>query len=113
MIFSEGAEFVKEFKKLAKKYRSLKQDLEEFKKLVSKIPLGTSKHFTVLKKQKTIKVIKARFFCRYLRGTSLRLTYAYHQKNEKINFIEIYFKGNKENGDILRVNNYLKSYEND
>lgn len=33
--------------------------------------------------------------------------------DEKIDFIEIYFKGNKENEDILRVNNYLKSYEND
>jgi hypothetical protein len=60
--FSETDEFKKDFKWLSRKYRSLPDDLLEFKKVVTEIPLGTSKHFVPLHIQGTITIIKARYF---------------------------------------------------
>lgn len=99
MNFSELPEFVKEYKRLAKKYRSILSDLQEFKNVVSVVPLGNSKHFNIIIQTKSVKIIKARFFCRYLKGSSLRIIYSYFETKKKIEFIEMYFKGDKENED--------------
>ncbi len=37
----------------------------------------------------------------------MRAIYAYHNDKEKIAFLEIYFKGNKENEDRERIKKYL------
>ena len=110
MNFDELPEFQKELKRLGKKYRSLPDDLQEFQNVVSVIPLGNSKHFSVITQTETLRVIKARLFCRYLKGTSLRLIYAYFEKEEKIEFIELYFKGNKASEDSGRVKDYLSKH---
>lgn len=109
MNFSSIDEFEKEFKRLSKKYKSLAEDLEEFKKVINLIPLGTSKHFAVLHVHNSIKIIKARFFCKYLKGSSLRIIYSFNDQIQKIEFIEIYFKGNKENEDRRRIESYVKN----
>lgn len=109
MRFSELDAFSKDFKRLSKKYKSLPDDLLEFKKVVSEIPLGSGKHFVILHSQEKVKVVKARFFCRYLRGASLRVIYAHKESMDTIEFIEIYFKGEKENEDRERIKEYLKS----
>ena len=93
MKFNQLPSFSIKFKRLVKKYKSLPDDLEEFKRVVSIVPLGTSKHFHVITKNEQSVVIKARFFCRYLKGSSLRIIYGYNKKNTSIDFIEIYFKG--------------------
>ena len=85
MNFDETDEFSKDFKRLSKKYKPLSDDLLEFKKVVSKFPLGTSKHFIVLIAKETIKIIKGCFFCRYLKGSSLRIIYAYCEKSIGLN----------------------------
>lgn len=108
MRFNSIAEFEKELKRLSKKYRSLHDDLEEFKKIIAVMPLGTSKHFNVLHSVGSLKVVKARLFCRYLKGTSLRLIYAYDGAQIEFVFIELYFKGDKENEDRERIKAYLK-----
>ncbi len=108
MNFDELPEFQKEFKRLAKKYQSLPDDIQEFKKVVSVIPLGNSKHFNIITQNETFCVIKARLFCRYLKGSSLRVIYAYHEKEQRIDFIELYFKGDKENEDRERIKEYLE-----
>lgn len=105
--FNELPEFSKEFKQLSKKYLSLVADLGEFKKIIEAIPLGTSKHFHVIARSKGVIVMKARFFCRYLKGSSLRIIYSYFQQKKTIEFIELYFKGNKENEDSERIKRYL------
>ncbi len=46
-----------------------------------------------------------------LKRSTLRLTYAYHEDENKIYFIEIYFKGDKENEDRERIKEYLKEME--
>ena len=115
MNFSSIDEFEKDLKNLSKKYRSLPDDLAEFKKVLTKFPQGTGKHFALLHNAEEVKIMKARLFCRYLRGSSLRVIYAYHSETdtiEFIRFIELYFKGNKEREDQNRINLYLKSIRN-
>lgn len=110
MNFNELPEFAKEFHRLSKKYRSLPADLEEFKRVLSLQPLGNSKHFNRMTQQGELQIIKARLFCRYLKGSSLRVIYAFQQGKSNIDFIEIYFKGDKENEDRERILVYLKNH---
>ena len=109
MNFDEQPNFDKEFARLAKKYRSLPDDIEEFKKVIAARPLGAGKHFNIITKTETVVIVKARLFCRYLKGASLRVIYAYHIAASKVEFIEIYFKGEKENEDRERIKEYLKN----
>ena len=108
MNFSETNEFSKDFKRLSKKYRSLPDDLLEFKKIVSEIHLGSGKHFVVLHENEEVKILKARLFCKYLRGASLRIIYAYIEASTAIRFIELYFKGEQVNEDKSRINEFLR-----
>lgn len=107
MKFKELPEFEKEFKKLRKKYKSLPSDLKLFKEVLTKIPLGNSKHFSTISKNEDLYIIKARFFCKYLKGSSLRIVYGYFKKEKMIQFIEIYYKGDKEREDLERIKKYL------
>lgn len=106
MNFSENDEFKKDFKRLSKKYLSLSDDLLEFEKVVTKFPFGNSKHFTQLHIKGNITIIKARLFCRYLKGSSMRIIYAYSKDKQLIEFIELYFKGDKEKEDRARILKY-------
>lgn len=110
--FNELPEFQKEFKRLGKKYKSLSDDLQEFCNVVSVVPLGNSKHFNVITQTELFCVVKARLFCRYLKGTSLRIVYSYFEQKQRIEFIELYFKGDKENEDRERIKEYLKNNQN-
>ena len=109
--YNELSEFSKEFKRFSKKYKSLRRDLEEFKRVVDIAPLGNSKHFNVITRNEQCVIVKARLFCRYLKGSSLRVVYAFYFQSCKIDFIEIYFKGEKENEDRERIKDYLKNFE--
>jgi hypothetical protein len=103
MNFSNSKDFDKDFKKLSKKYKSLKEDLSLFKKFISKIPLGNSKHFNIIFEGKCAYVLKARLACQYLKGSSLRIIYSYNAEEKHIEFIELYYKGNQENHTISRI----------
>jgi len=100
--------FDKEFKRLFKKYLSLEKDLNVLKDVLELFPTGQSNNSEIVYNSEEIKVVKTRLFCRYLKGSTLRLTYAYHPKENKICFLEIYFKGDKENEDRERIKDYLK-----
>jgi len=112
ITFDELPEFQKDCKRLGKKYKSLIDDLKEFRNVVSVIPLGNSKHFIIITQIKVLYIVKARFFCRYLKGSSLRVIYAYFEQEQRIEFIEVYFKGDKENENHDRIMEYLNSYQN-
>ncbi len=109
MSFNELLKFSKEFKRFSKKYKSLPNDLEEFKRIVNVTPFGNGKHFNVVEKNEQCAIIKARLFCRYLKGSSLRIIYAFHCQSCKVEFIEIYFKGDKTNENRERIKKYLKN----
>jgi len=111
MNFNELPGFIKECKRLAKKYKSLPDDLQEFKNVVSVVPLGNSKHFNIVTQIENVKIVKARLFCRYLKGSSLRVIYSYITEKKKVEFIEVYFKGDKKNEDRERIKQYLKSLD--
>ena len=111
MNFDEIPEFQKDHKRLSRKYLSLSDDLQEFRKVVTAVPLGNRKHFNVIAQTDILYIIKARLFCRYLKGSSLRVVYAYFKQKQRIEFIEVYFKGNRENEDHDRIKKYLKSYQ--
>jgi len=108
MNFNELPEFQKECKSLGKKYKSLADDLEEFRRVVAVVPFGNSKHFNIITQDETSCVLKARLFCRYLKGSSLRVVYAYFEEKQEIEFIEIYCKSNKVNENRDRIKLYLK-----
>ncbi|MEK7625675.1 MAG: hypothetical protein AAB467_05015 [Patescibacteria group bacterium] len=112
--FRETAEFQNDVRRLVKKYKSLAEDLELFKTIIAKSPFGFGAHFHIITKKNNVAIIKARLFCRYLRGKTLRIIYAYSEKRDNIEiigifeFIELYFKGEKENEDSARIKEYLK-----
>jgi mRNA-degrading endonuclease RelE of RelBE toxin-antitoxin system len=110
MNFNELPEFSKEFKRFSKKYRSLFEDLEEFKRIIAVSPTGNSKHFNIITRNERCAIIKARLFCRFLKGSSLRIIYAFYCADQKVDFIEIYFKGDEENENRDRIREYLKNY---
>lgn len=109
MRFDELPAFQKVLKRLGKKYKSLPDDLQEFRNVVSVIPLGNSKHFHIITQTEGLHIIKARLFCRYLKGSSLRVIYAWHEKTRRIEFIELYDKKTTENEDRDRIREYLDS----
>lgn len=103
-------EFGKDCKRLGKKYLSLPDDLELFKKVLEEVPLGTDKHFALLFQNTELKIAKARFFCRFLKKNTLRIIYAYHFSKRQIVFIELYFKGDQNREDKRRIGDYIKQH---
>ncbi len=115
MNFKCTQKFLKDFKKLSKKFKTLDNDLIEFEKILKTSPLGIGKHFNVITKSGYIYIVKARFFCQSLKRKDLRIIYAYIKNHTVIqmigiDFIEIYFKGNKENEDKERIKKYLNNF---
>lgn len=108
--FNRLPEFEKELKKLKKKYGSLLSDLINFEEVLQKYSTGTGKNFEILHYGEKIKIVKARLSCDSLRDRSMRIIYAYHNNTFEFIYIEIYFKGDKENEDRERINKYLKNF---
>ena len=116
MYFSCLSEFNKEFEKLLKKYKTLEEDLNNLKQFLSTYPKGfPTIIFPVSDLGIEIKVFKVKKFrCKYLKGSGsdsgIRIIYAYFKHENKIEFIEIYFKGNKSNHDKDRILSYYKKH---
>jgi mRNA-degrading endonuclease RelE of RelBE toxin-antitoxin system len=106
-LFNQLPEFEKEFFKLSKKYPSLTEDLRKFEKLVGINPIGMGKNFTTIHHSEKVKIVKTRLSCKSLRDRSIRMIYAYHDDTITFVYIEIYFKGEKENEDRDRIKEYL------
>lgn len=109
MHFDQSPEFEKELKKLSKKYRSLPNDLKDLEGVLVSRPTGLGKNFTIVHSAESVKIVKARIACESLRDRNIRVIYAYHNNTFEFMYIEIYFKGDKENEDRTRIEKYLKS----
>jgi mRNA-degrading endonuclease RelE of RelBE toxin-antitoxin system len=114
--FLEVDEFSKDIKKLNKKYKTLFDDLETFKKaLEAVLPNHSPKTVQIpgLGKDVKVPIFKVRRFrCKYLGGGSnsgIRVIYAYEQDEDRITLIEIYYKGDKDNEDRRRILKYYKT----
>ena len=109
MTFDELSEFKKDLKNLLKKYRTLNDDLAVVKRVLEILPderppfsfridnLGIETCIIKVKK----------IACKALKGrginSGLRLIYAHFPDEQKITFIELYHKNEKENEDKSRI----------
>lgn len=114
MEFRQSKKFAKELKNFLKKYRSLAGDLDLLQDVLRTHPQGTgSKHWNRLhvSNDQTVSIFKVRLSCKAMKGESrFRLVYAYNKSTEElffIDFIEIYFKGEKINNDQSLIEDYL------
>jgi mRNA-degrading endonuclease RelE of RelBE toxin-antitoxin system len=116
--YRETPAFQRDFKRLAKKYRTLGEDFALVKKAtielfhlmgmnnnaVFPIPAFCGGRVQIFKLKK--------FACRSLFGkgsqSGLRIIYAFDATVNKVDFIEIYYKGDKENEDRDRIKSFLK-----
>jgi hypothetical protein len=112
--FDELSEFKKDLKLLLKKYRTLKEDLEVVKLDLNDEPGGSppfSFRIDHLGLETCIIKIK-KIACKALKGrgvnSGLRLVYAYFPDEQKITFIELYHKNDKENEDRKRITENFK-----
>ena len=109
MTFDELVEFNKDLKNLLKKYRTLNEDLEVVKKVLEVIPQERPPFsFRIDNLSLETCVIKVKkIACKALKGrgvnSGLRLIYAHFEAEQKITFIEIYHKKDKENEDKQRI----------
>jgi mRNA-degrading endonuclease RelE of RelBE toxin-antitoxin system len=107
------AEFEKDFKKLAKKFKTLDEDLNTFianqLKLTHKLNIDNKGVVRISDLGiECPKIYKARkFACKALKGkgaaSGIRIIYAYYEENDVIEFIEIYYKGDKDSEDRKRI----------
>jgi hypothetical protein len=117
--YKSTAGFEKDLKKLLKKYRTLESDIEIAKKnaielyhlekidndVVEPIPSFCTDDLKICKIKK--------FACKALKGfgvrSGIRIIYAYTVSTMTVDFIEMYYKGDKENEDRERIEDYLES----
>ncbi|MFA5349002.1 MAG: hypothetical protein WC309_01370 [Candidatus Paceibacterota bacterium] len=110
--------FEKDLKRLLRKFRTLEEDLKvakrdaielyHLKKIdnesIELVPGFCNDEILICKLRK--------FACKALKGrgnkSGIRIIYAYHIDAETIDFIEIYFKGEKEKEDSARIKEYLR-----
>ncbi len=109
MTFDELEEFKKDLKNLLKKYRTLNEDLEVVKKVLTAAPDERppfSFRIDNLGLETCIVKVK-KIACKALKGrgvnSGLRLIYAHFQLKKKIVLIELYHKNDKENEDKQRI----------
>ena len=110
---TRGEGFLKDFKKLLKRFPSLEEDLEIFIKAqlfpFHKLQIDNHGLFAINNVGLDCpRVYKAKkFACRALKGrgarSGIRIIYAYIPENDEIYFIEIYAKSDKENEDRERI----------
>lgn len=108
--FDASREFEKNFNRLFKKYKTLKEDFEKFKEILAHYPSGVGTNFTIIHAEPACKIIKARMACRALRDRSLRVIYAYEEPNERFYFMELYFKGDQANENRALIREFLRRF---
>jgi len=113
---SRRPEFERDLKQLLKRYRSLEDDLTVFINtqlvLLHKQKIDNRGIVLInnlgIEEPKIFKAVK--FACKSIHGrgaaSGIRLTYAYFEEADHIEFIQIYFKADDENEDRERIKNF-------
>ncbi len=106
-------EFKKDFKKLSRRFRTLDEDLNSF--IANQLKLTHKKNIDnrgVIRISdlgiQQPQIYKAKkFACKALKGkgaaSGIRVIYAYYEQEDIVEFIEIYYKGDKENENRDRI----------
>ena len=118
MNYEKTKEFLRDFKKLLKKFSSLHDDLEVNKRY--RIELFHIKNIdsrSIFKIQGVGNAVELQFFkvkkfqCKSLKGrgakSGIRIIYAYFPTEQKIVFLEIYFKAKQENENKERIMDFI------
>lgn len=110
-------EFDKDLKILLKKYPTLEEDLAMWSEnelfLFHKLGIDNGGVFRIAGLGTSAAAIYKgkKFACRSLKGrgvhSGIRVIYSYDGGEDRIDLIEIYFKGEKENEDRERIRQYL------
>ncbi|MCK5123252.1 MAG: hypothetical protein KAQ87_03850 [Candidatus Pacebacteria bacterium] len=119
MKYEETKEFTRDFKKLLKKFASLVEDLEVNKQYRIELfhckEIDSRSIFEIQRAGNTdgLKFYKVKKFqCKSLKGrgakSGIRVTYAYFPTEQKIVFLEIYFKAKQENENRQRIADFIK-----
>ena len=114
MTFDELAEFQKDLKGLLKKYRTLNDDLEIVRQVLEVFPDERPPFsFRIDNLGLETCIIKVKkIACKALKGrgvnSGLRLIYTHFEKEQRITFVELYHKNDKENEDRQRIINNFK-----
>lgn len=121
MEYSQLDEFVKEFKKLLKKYRTLDEDFTLFKERILSYRENGNGKFLFWRPPGIVRisnlgieteVYKVKHFtCKALKGkgsrSGIRIVYSYFPDKDKVEFVEIYYK---EQDDIDCDRDRIKDY---
>ena len=112
------SDFEKDFKRLFKKFKTLDEDLNTFISVQLKLVHKLGKDNSGIVRMSDLgidnpKIYKARkFACKALKGkgvaSGIRIIYAYYKEEDVIEFIEIYYKGEKANEDRDRIIEHYK-----
>ena len=112
-------EFENDLKKLLKRFKTLEDDLNIFIEkqlnLYHKLKIDNKGIFQITGLPiESPKIYKAKkFTCLSLKGkgvqSGIRIIYAYFEEKDKIELIEIYYKGDKENEDRERISKYYRN----
>jgi mRNA-degrading endonuclease RelE of RelBE toxin-antitoxin system len=116
MQISHVPEFEKDLKKLMKKFSSFEEDLRMFIKVAmnafhrQKIDSRAIFRISDLGIHSP-EIYKAKkFACKALKGkgaqSGIRVIYAYYEEERRVVFLELYYKGDKENEDRERIARY-------
>lgn len=114
MKFDELEEYKKDLKGLLKKYRTLNDDIKVVKQVLEVMPYERPPFsFRIDNLGIETCVIKVKkIACKALKGrgvnSGLRLVYAHFPDDQRIVFIEMYHKNDKENEDRQRILNNFK-----
>ena len=112
------SEFERDKKKLLKHFRTLEEDLGNFinvqLKLFHKFGIDNNAIEQIsdlgITEPKIYKVKK--FACKSLKGkgvqSGIRIIYSYYKNTDRIEFVELYYKGDKENEDKGRIKRMYK-----
>ena len=110
-------EFETDLRKLLKRFKTLEDDLKIFIEkqlnLYHKLKIDNKGIFRIIDLHLGSPIIyKAKkFTCRSLKGkgvqSGIRVIYAYFEEEDKIELVEIYYKGDKGNEDRERILKYL------
>ncbi len=121
IIYKETADFLRDLKKLRKRFRTLDEDLMVAKtNAIELYHIHNIDNHSVFPipgfKAEDLQILKLKkFACKALKGrgvqSGIRIIYAFFPKIRAVEFIEIYFKGDKDNEDKQRIGEYLASIQ--
>lgn len=118
MNYSETEEFIRDFKKWLKKFSSLREDLEVNKRYrielfhLRKIDSRSIFKIQGVGNSKELQFFKVKKFqCKSLKGrgakSGIRVIYAFYPDQQKVVFLEIYFKAKQENETRKRITDFI------